>query len=131
MFWCVNCESIIKDNENKCNKCNSSSLVNIYNGKITIGEMLILKNISKDISFLEAMVSLKETDPIEYQLKMSQFKSQTGQQESGNIPKCPTCGSTSLSKITATSKAVSVGLFGIFSQKVKKTWHCENCKYEW
>ena len=48
-----------------------------------------------------------------------------------NKPKCPTCGSANLSKVSATSKAVSVGLFGIFSQKVKKTWHCENCRYEW
>lgn len=48
-----------------------------------------------------------------------------------NIPKCPTCGSTKIKKVSATSKAVSVGLFGLFSQKVKKTWHCNSCGYEW
>lgn len=46
-------------------------------------------------------------------------------------PKCPTCGSTDLRKVSVGTKAVSVGLFGIFSQKVKKTWHCNSCGYEW
>lgn len=46
-------------------------------------------------------------------------------------PKCPTCGSTDLRKVPVGAKAVSVGLFGIFSQKVKKTWHCNSCGYEW
>lgn len=48
-----------------------------------------------------------------------------------HTPKCPTCGSTDLRKVSVGAKAVSVGLFGIFSQKVKKTWHCEICGYEW
>lgn len=46
-------------------------------------------------------------------------------------PKCPTCGSTDLHKVSVGAKAMSVGLFGIFSQKVKKTWHCNSCGYEW
>lgn len=48
-----------------------------------------------------------------------------------NMPKCPTCGSTNLSKVSTMSKAGSVFMWGLFSQKVKKTWHCNNCKYEW
>lgn len=51
--------------------------------------------------------------------------------EKQNIPKCPTCGSTKLSKVSTISKAGSVALWGLFSQKVKKTWHCGNCGYEW
>ena len=46
-------------------------------------------------------------------------------------PKCPTCGSTDLRKVSVGAKAASVGLFGIFGQKVKKTWHCNSCGYEW
>ncbi len=44
---------------------------------------------------------------------------------------CPTCGSTNTKKISGLSKAASVGLFGIFSQKVKHQFHCNNCGYEW
>ena len=47
------------------------------------------------------------------------------------IPKCPTCGSEKLSKVSTLSKAGSVFMFGLLSQKVKKTWHCDNCGYEW
>ena len=50
---------------------------------------------------------------------------------SRNVPKCPTCGSTNIRKISATSKAVSAGLFGIFSSKIRKQFHCNSCKYEW
>ena len=42
-------------------------------------------------------------------------------------PKCPTCHSTNTKKISRLSKAGSVALFGIFSQKVKKQWHCNGC----
>lgn len=45
--------------------------------------------------------------------------------------KCPTCGSTNTKKISGLSKAASVGLFGIFSQKVKHQFHCNSCGYEW
>lgn len=48
-----------------------------------------------------------------------------------NVPRCLTCQSTNIQKISALSKAGSVALWGILSQKVKKQWHCNNCGYEW
>ena len=47
------------------------------------------------------------------------------------IPKCPTCQSTDIKKVSTMSKASSVALWGLFSQKVKKQWHCNNCGSEW
>ena len=45
------------------------------------------------------------------------------------IVTCPYCKSTNTKKISNTSKAMSVGLFGIFGMsKVNKQWHCNNCK---
>ena len=41
---------------------------------------------------------------------------------------CPYCNSTNCKKISGVSKATSVAMFGIFSQKVKKQWHCNNCR---
>lgn len=46
-------------------------------------------------------------------------------------PRCPTCSSTDIKKISAVSKVGSVALWGIFSQKVKKQFHCNHCGYEW
>ena len=48
-----------------------------------------------------------------------------------NVPKCPTCSSTNIKKVSGVTKAVSVVMFGLLSQKVKKTFHCNNCGYEW
>lgn len=49
-------------------------------------------------------------------------------QEWLNKVHCPYCNSTNCKKISGVSKATSVAMFGIFSQKVKKQWHCNNCK---
>lgn len=48
-----------------------------------------------------------------------------------NRPHCPTCHSANVHKISGLSKAGSVAVWGIFSQKVKKQFHCDNCGYEW
>lgn len=47
------------------------------------------------------------------------------------VPKCPTCQSIDIKKVSVTSKAGSVFMWGLLSQKVKKQWHCNNCGYEW
>lgn len=95
-------------------------------------EAVLIRNISEDISFLEAMIDLKQKDPIEFQLKMSQFKStqnQTKAVEENSGPHCPYCSSTDLKKISGLSKAGSVALWGIFAVgKVSKQWHCNSCK---
>ena len=75
-----------------CPKCKST----LEETNITIDEFKYIYNVSHDNSFLEAMIKLKETDPIEYQLKLSQFKIQAKQQdqikkmeEEQKVPKCP------------------------------------------
>ena len=47
------------------------------------------------------------------------------------VPKCPTCGSTAVEKISLTQKAVGGALFGLFSSNVRNTMHCKNCGYKW
>jgi ribosomal protein L7/L12 len=48
-----------------------------------------------------------------------------------NIPKCPTCNSTSIKKISLSEKAVGGAMFGLFSSKVRKTFECKSCGYKW
>lgn len=103
---------------------------------ITDEEFCLLCDINGGKDFKKAMIDLKEKDIIEFNLKMSQFKAQIAQEQSSKIqtsskPKCPTCNSTNLKKISTTSKVASVAMWGIFSQKAKKTWHCNKCGYEW
>ena len=46
-----------------------------------------------------------------------------------NVPKCPVCGSTSLKKITLTTRAVKTAAFGTIGaiDDAGKTYKCENC----
>lgn len=48
-----------------------------------------------------------------------------------NVPKCPTCGSTKIRKISGTKRAASILSFGILSNNIGKTYECLNCKYKW
>lgn len=48
-----------------------------------------------------------------------------------NIPKCPTCGSTDIKDISTLNRMVSVGAFGLASDKIGKTKECKNCGYKW
>lgn len=99
-------------------------------------DLITLKEISNGTDFLEAMIELKKNDPIEYQLKISQFKANLKQQEQvqesraeENTIHCPYCNSTNVKKITTTSKAVHTAIFGIFSMgRNSKQWHCNDCK---
>lgn len=53
-------------------------------------------------------------------------------EEQSRLPKCPTCGSTNLKKISGLSKAGSVALWGVFAAgRTSKTWHCNKCGAEW
>ena len=102
---------------------------------LTYKDVLTISKISTEPSFFDAMVLLKEKDIIEYELKMTQFRKQITQAETqndnSNVPKCPTCGSTNVEKISLSSKVVGGVLWGLFSSNVRKTMHCKQCGYKW
>lgn len=52
-------------------------------------------------------------------------------EEAKQSPACPTCGSTNLKKISTTAKAMNTAFFGLVGTKRYKTFHCNNCGYEW
>ena len=52
-------------------------------------------------------------------------------ESSKNIPKCPTCGSTDINKISAVSKVAGAATFGLFSKTARSQFKCNNCGYKW
>lgn len=48
-----------------------------------------------------------------------------------NKPKCPTCSSTSVKKISTMSKVAGATMFGLFSKTARSQFKCENCGYKW
>ncbi len=62
-------------------------------------------------------LSIELTNPIEYIPPI--------------IPKCPTCGSANIKKITAGQKLGGMIGFGIFSKTARSQFECKNCGYKW
>lgn len=85
-------------------------------------------NISSDPSFINAMVDLKEKDPIEFQLKLTQFKSTQPVPTPSvqNKVTCPKCGSTDISSGTRGFSIVT-GFVGSGSPRNV----CLKCGYKW
>ena len=146
MDWCFNEKSIeflkgyhIFEPDGGFGKiCPSCKKGVLEDSIITYEELEIIQDVSdSDRQFLEAMIELKKKDPIEYQLKMSQFKANLKQQENSkkveedNKPKCPNCHSTNIKAITGTERVMSIIGLGIFSKKINKSFKCLNCKYTW
>lgn len=78
-----------------------------------------------------AIHKTKEMREKEYEQRLEQariYQVNAQAQEWLNKVHCPYCNSTNCKKISGVSKATSVAMFGIFSQKVKKQWHCNNCR---
>lgn len=46
-------------------------------------------------------------------------------------PKCPTCSSTNITKISTTSKVAGAVAFGLFSKTARSQFKCNNCGYKW
>ena len=66
-----------------------------------------------------------------------EFEERIKQHEEGQaerkacVPKCPTCGSKNVQKITNSSRFGSTLVWGIASDKIGKTMECKNCGYKW
>ena len=125
------------DNTTECPEC-LCPLTKEHISQIPDGSLV--KTISSDEVFMNEMVRLYKNDPIEYQLRIQQFKTQLQQQEqinrqqkssTDNVPKCPTCQSADIEKISLGKKAIGGAMFGLFSSNVRKTMHCKNCGYKW
>lgn len=131
--FCDICGTTVDDdNLEKCPKC--------FSNKWSVNELYSdLKRISSDESFIQAMIKLHDEDPIEYQLKLQQLKNAKEVERNNNqirqeyytnknVPQCPICQSTDLSKISSVWKAASIGLFSLFgADDIGKTWECNNC----
>lgn len=119
----------LEENYNICKECGN----HLENTSINSNDFWIIWNISQESSFLDAMIDLHDKDIIEYELKMSQFRTQVEQQklyeqnqqhESSKVT-CPKCGSTNIQILR---KKFSL-LTGFATNKVERV--CVNCKHTW
>lgn len=101
----------------------------LHDMSLSYDEFNKIVEISNDSSFIQAMENLKQKDPIEFQLKLSQFKTQVEQQESSNSSNkvsCPKCGCTDIG-ITNRGYSIVWGFIG----SGKSMNVCKKCGYKW
>ena len=147
LMYCKRCGRVVQDLE-KCDICNSVTY-KVPEKYWLNGKNFLINNQSKQQLFEECIKSSPEFDPELYNKKdaviakrWSDYKKseaisdaiaqgadpKTAFKTAGNIPHCPICGSTKLSKISGAKKAIKIGLVGIFGAgDLGKTWKCENC----
>lgn len=65
-------------------------------------------------------------DVVEYEKQIDTQHQSSTQQHQTQVT-CPYCKSTNTKKISAASRAGSILGFGIFSKKIGKQWHCNDC----
>lgn len=118
------------DNITECPKC----LCPLKKERISpIPDGSLVKAISTDESFMNGMVELYENNPIEYQLKIQQFKTQLQQEESikrqqseQSKVRCPKCG---CADIGVANRGYSLVWGFIGSGKSMNV--CKNCGHKW
>ena len=148
VYICLKCGEIkLFPSEHKfkgkdmCPKCNSTFVPanNRQNPPITFKQYqeMVENNTWEDyliltLPILPYVKQLKEKrEPIKCEPPIN--NSTNVQDQSQPTPKCPTCGSTNIRRISATEKVVNVGMFGLFGNKRKYQFEClnPNCKYKW
>ena len=146
--YCPKCKMNFSDEFDECIYCGEDLKDGIIETEDTVSE----KSISKlsDAEILEKYSDYRKRIEKQTGRQMTDFEFLSGIMEArrdsvnhqaetyfasnkeANVskPKCSTCQSENIQKISTMTKAGSVALWGIFSQKIKKQWHCNSCGSE-
>lgn len=124
---CPVCRSLYPEDFTKCDKCDEELIDNEVYKKWNDNQRnkYMKKYKSKYNSNSSSVTISKASMPVQSALKTSLTNQQA------NIPTCPTCGSTNVKHISTLNRAVSIGVFGLFSSKIGKNYECLNCKMKW
>lgn len=133
LIKCPECGKEISDKSEKCIHCGYPLRIKPYACENIMGKeydvSFLLDHSVSQVKQMKQLVELTGCDL--FTAKSIVLKYHPTINEDNNKPHCPTCGSTNLKKISGLSKASSVAMWGLLSQKIKKTYHCNNCGYEW
>ena len=113
--YCPSCGHAFPDDWDECNECEVEL---IYEEK---DRVLELSDMDKKYYDYISRVCMDE--------ECSRREMEQGQY----IPKCPTCGSTNIRRISSTERGINAAIFGLFGNKRTCQFECLNsaCKYRW
>ena len=134
MKTCPKCNGKYFDDDEYCSECNIALVDNKeYNEILAELQMMTYEELEKHKYDKRYRVAYKYNYS-HGSISGSSYTSKTSMpvkqsiNSTSNIPKCPICQSTNLSKISTTHKAGKIALFGIFGAgDISKTWKCNNC----
>ena len=118
MITCPNCGEHISDTSRKCKYCG-------FDG---IASYLLKADREKD--FARRQQEIEDRMEYDFDAVHSPSRSYTNP-EPVCVPKCPTCGSTNVQKISGAKRWLTTGLFGLASGDLGKSMRCKNCGYKW
>ena len=114
-FTCPNCKKNINEDVPFCPHCGFD--VKLYAYKV---QEIYSKKIQK-LDIEESQGNMKDT--------IKENHAHTFEQV--HEVRCPFCNSSDLTRITAADKVLNIALFGLFGNKRRYQWHCNNCKTNW
>ena len=153
VYYCKKCGRILdtyRDNiEHRCECCNS--LMDSIPDKYLSDGMFITKEeelklieelVKTSVEFDQYLFDHRDDILMKHNLEFNQkmaignaiskgVKPKEAFKGNFNVAKCPSCGSTNISKIGTVSRMISTGIFGLASSKIGKTHKCNNCGTTW
>lgn len=148
MKYCSKCGRELFDKDIECDKCKSIDFISekeckeiiqeINNANIFSKKKLLKDPIYKMVNdfiinkpkdyFNACIINSNNNSNEEY---FDRIKKHTINNKQQNMPKCPTCGSLNVEKISTGKKIFGGAMFGLFSSDVRNTMHCKNCGAKW
>lgn len=144
MKICPKCRGLYFDQDQQCNNC-KIELLDKDNFNTALGEYYQMNHSQRvanrynprykilcryqfpEIYEYDEQKSQQEYEVLQRRAQQKRIEKECLEKKT-HVPKCPTCGSTNLSKITTAHKAGKIILFGIFGMGDNgKTWKCKNC----
>lgn len=154
LFYCPICGTIYFVGGSKCKKCNSEILrvesknhieyyeekaSELYGNNLEINKVLFDEEICHNPLYNsntaeEAEIAYKEKKANEKRRRAMQESLKREEEERhriNNDPRCPTCSSYNVKRISGMKRAVHGYAFGIFSKTAFSQYECINCGYKW
>lgn len=118
---CPECGEKIPDTSRKCKNCGWDGVASYL-----LNEPRRKNNIRR-----QQEINERDRRERERELQMTQQSISNANPEPVCVPKCPTCGSTNVQKISGAKRWLTTGLFGLASGDLGKSMRCKNCGYKW
>lgn len=133
-FICPKCATIVNGEHNEENICRYCNIPRI---ETDVDIMDVIKNndvkeeLKQRYCYNNPLYDPELSEKIDKEVHENVRNIHPTPMQSPNVPKCPTCGSTNIKRISTANRAVSIGLFGLLSGKIGKNYECRNCKAKW